>query len=352
MSRVYEALKKAQREGLWFNDTSQTHGDADTLEIPSLDRDCAVACEQATLHSSGTSTKGAEQSNQPPGVVGVQDSTRRDGRDFTIETELPEEAVPYPSVLSFGTKFLSRINDWWRLWLSDASTATGPRLIIHQELLARAAEQFQVLRANVESWVLEHNQHLLLVTSALPGEGKSFVALNLAVALSHAGWNVLLVDADLRAPSLHIPFNLVPLGGLLPYLEGRQEFSESITLTPQPGLKLMAAAGVTSLGSELLGGPRMRALIEQIRGLEPVPIVLFDSPATAVGTEVQLLSRLVDGALLVVSANATPRAAVTKALEFIKGVPMVTAVLNRFETSYSTLRHQRHYAKRNVDEQA
>jgi len=169
---------------------------------------------------------------------------------------------------SFGSRASGKGGRRWRFWKrKSANQGSGPRLIINQESYARAPEQFQLLRANVESWALEGNQRVILITSALPGEGKSFVAVNLAVSLSNASSNVLLVDADLRAPSLHFPFNLVPLNGLLPYLEGKAEFGESITATPERRLGLIAAGGVKLSGLEALAGSRMRALIGCARQL-------------------------------------------------------------------------------------
>jgi capsular exopolysaccharide synthesis family protein len=228
-----------------------------------------------------------------------------------------------------------------RFWQhrSRSNVANGPALIVHRQSQVRAGEQFQVLRANVESWALEHDQRVILVTSALPGEGKSFVALNLAAALSHAGSNVLLVDADLRAPSLHLPFNLLALNGLLPYLEGKVEFGESLSLTSLPGLRLIAAAGATLSGPEALGSLRMQALIACARELTPPHFLLIDTPAALVGPEAQILSKSVDGALVVVGANNTPRAAVARTLDQIKNVRRVSVVLNRFELPYSASRH-------------
>ena len=140
---------------------------------------------------------------------------------------------------------------------------------------------------------------------------------------------MLLVDADLRAPSLHLPFDLVPLSGLLPYLEGKAEFAESITATPERRLGLIAAGGVTLSGPEALASSRMRTLIERARQLQPPHIILIDAPAANAGAEAQILSKLVDGTLLVVGANMTPRAVVTRTIELIKGAPVLSAVLNR-----------------------
>jgi capsular exopolysaccharide synthesis family protein len=217
---------------------------------------------------------------------------------------------------------------------------------MNQESLSRASEQFQVLRSNLEGWSAEQGRAVILVTSALPGEGKSFVALNLAVALSDAGSNVLLVDADLRAPSLHLPFNLVPRSGLLPYLEGKAEFPDSVTPTSSPRLGLIAAAGVTLSGPEAFASSRMRALIQSTRELTPPHFVLIDTPAALAAPEAQILAKLADAALLVVGANNTPRAAITDTLELMKGVSKIMVVLNRFQPTYSAAKNLRYTAAR------
>jgi capsular exopolysaccharide synthesis family protein len=344
MSKVYEALKKAQREGRWRDERDQT------VAVERARRRLVVAAETEKVPESATEpTEIAEQSaaeertpevnsSLEPGDKRNQGLLNNGGRANDLYTDEDSHL--------FGAPISAKAGRRWRFWQAESDTqARGPRLIINQESFSRAAEQFQVLRANLESLALERDKRVILITSAWPGEGKSFVALNLAVALARAGSNVLLVDADLGSPSLHLPFNLVALSGLLPYLEGKAEFAESITATPEPRLGLIAAGGVTLSGPEALAGSRMRALIEYARQLQPPHMILLDAPATAAGAEAQILSKLVDGALLVVAANMTPRAAVTKALELIKGVPVLSAVLNRFEFSYSASRHIHYYGR-------
>jgi capsular exopolysaccharide synthesis family protein len=356
MSKVYEALKKAEREGRWRDDIPQTPAAVDGSCLPSKAVGSAAEAENIPASPVESSTEIPKQSTsaeeRTPAVSsslepaqGNQASTNgADADNIFTRQESPVS----------GTSISWRVGSRWRFWQRDpaAFEARGPALIIHQESLARAGEQFQVLRANLESWVLEHDKRVILITSAVPGEGKSFVALNLAAALSHAGSEVLLVDADLRAPALHLPFNLIPLTGLLPYLEGKAEFSDSITSTPSPRLRLMAAAGATLSGPEAFASSRMRVLIQRARELKPPHFVLIDSPAALAGPEAQILSKLVDGILLVVAANMTPRAVVTKTLELIKGVPVFSVVLNRFEFSYSASRHLHYYSKHKPDAEA
>jgi capsular exopolysaccharide synthesis family protein len=347
MSKIYEALKKAQREGRWHDDPGQTPGAAGDARLQPLDNASAAPAanvperpdeptetiehrgpgEQEETSSVSSSLEPPKQGSQGPAANGEA----ANGAFTTHDLNFPAEPVS------------SKNGRRWRFWSHEPQSLTrDPRLILNQESLARAAEQFQVLRTSLEAWASERDQRVILITSALPGEGKSFVAVNLAVALSRAGSDVLLIDTDLRAPSLHLPFNLVPLSGLLPYLEGKAEFAESITATPEPRLGLIAAGGVTLSAPEVLAGSRMRMLIDCARQLQPPHIILLDAPAVVAGAETQILSNLVDGILLVVAANMTPRALVNRTLELIKGVPVLSAVLNRFEYSYSASRHLYH----------
>jgi capsular exopolysaccharide synthesis family protein len=348
MSKVYEALKRAQREGRWHesSDDSQNPADSDQgAASRNLDSDADsengpldLAAEQEIRDSTSEASQSKSALSldpyRKPGYRLLGNGKPANGTNVDVGADFSDEAP--------GGK-LGRL---WRFWRNEWSTHEihSPALIVHQESLSRAGEQFQVLRANLESWASEHGKRVILITSALPGEGKSFVALNLAVALADAGSHVLLVDADLRAPSLHRAFNLVPLSGLLPYLEGKAEFAQSIQATSSPRLSLMAAAGVTLSAPEAFASSRMRALIEHARKLEPPNIVLIDAPAALAGPEAQILSKLVDAALVVVGANDTPRASVTKTLEMIKGVSAFSVVLNRFQLPYSASRNLRYRA--------
>lgn len=350
MSKVYEALKRAQREGRWHERADDPQDSADsnqeTLASRNLDshsdsenapldlaeerkvRDRAISeSEQSELADLGRRPRKPNHGPLRNGKPGI-------GANADGGADLSDDAP--------GGK-LGRL---WRFWQGESSVREmhGPALIVHQKSLSRASEQFQVLRANLESWATEHEKRVILIISALPGEGKSFVALNLAVALADAGSHVLLVDADLRAPSLHRAFNVVPLNGLLPYLEGKAEFAESIQPTSSPRLGLLAAAGVTLSAPEAFASSRMRALIEQARELKPPHFVLIDAPAALAGPEAQILSKLVDAALIVVGANDTPRASVTKTLEMMKGASIFSVVLNRFELPYSASRNLRYRA--------
>jgi capsular exopolysaccharide synthesis family protein len=238
----------------------------------------------------------------------------------------------------------------WRSWLgavrrfSQAGDGV-PVLIVGQERFAGPSAQFQVLRSNLEAWAAETDKRIVLITSPLPGEGRSFVAANLAVALARAGSFALLVDADLKSPSLDRAFGVSLSPGLLDYLEGTASFEQCLRQTTTPRLALVPSGGRARFPSEVLAHARLRQLLEKAESLEPRPYVLIDSTALLGAAQAEILAKVVDATLLVVAANRTAQSAVSEALEILKEaskeVPMIGVALNRFEPPYSIVRNLR-----------
>lgn len=211
-------------------------------------------------------------------------------------------------------------------WASD--------LLIGERVNGRAADEFQVLSTQVRRLAADRNLRVFAIASALAGEGKSFVTLNLAISLARTGRSVTLVDADLRTPALHKAFGLTPLHGLLGYLCEQTDYGDCVYKTPLAGLSLVPAGGSTAAGPELFASARMQQFIAAARTAS-TEYVLIDCPPLLAASETQILCRLVDSMLFVVSANQTARSAVSRALALIKGVEILGMVLNRFEPLYS-----------------
>jgi capsular exopolysaccharide synthesis family protein len=211
----------------------------------------------------------------------------------------------------------------------------GPALIAGNHRYRGANERFQVLSARIQALAAERDRHLFAVTSALAGEGKSFVALNLAASLAHSGARVLLIDADLRAPSLHWTLRLSPLQGLSSYLTERIDFDSIVQSTRLNGLMLIPAGEAASSAPELFACPRMRTLIAQARADYARDYVVIDCPAVLAAPETQIVARMADALVMVIAANRTPRHAVARALAHFSGCEIAGVVLNRFEPSYS-----------------
>ncbi|MCU0725881.1 MAG: CpsD/CapB family tyrosine-protein kinase, partial [Planctomycetes bacterium] len=179
--------------------------------------------------------------------------------------------------------------------------------------LSPITEQFRALRAAV---VALGRPRRLLVTSALPGEGKSVTALNLAVAFAEEGdKEVLVVDADLRKPSLHRLAGVEPRGGLSDVLNGTGRLGDFVTATGIRHLTLLPAGRPLSAGGH---GPGDRGLGELLLACaERYDLVILDGPPVLVAAEAAVLASIAEGTLFVVRLGMSPRALVRNAVAIL-----------------------------------
>lgn len=177
--------------------------------------------------------------------------------------------------------------------------------------------------------------NVVLVTSAIPGEGKTFTALNLALSIARErDRDVLLVDGDVAKPSLSLALGLRSKPGLTDLLvdEGL-DVADVVHPTNIEGLSLVAAGASRDNAPELLSSDRMRTVIEALSARVPSGIVIFDSPPVLATNEAQVLSRYAGQVLLVILSDSTEQRMVTEALGLIDRNRPVNAVLNRVEPS-------------------
>ncbi|HXE81569.1 MAG TPA: AAA family ATPase [Vicinamibacterales bacterium] len=194
----------------------------------------------------------------------------------------------------------------------------------HQPVLNEA---FAALRASVLLRDGDHTPRVMLITSAYTEEGKTTVAVNLALSLARLNTRVLLIDANMRFPCVHEALGLHDNdGGLVRYLTGESDWRSSIQPAPQADLDVMTARVPGESPADLLSLPRMRTLLAD--AAREYDFVLVDSPALLVNpADVQSLASMSDGVLLVVRQGSTPRDAVMLAMTQLGHVDGV--VLNR-----------------------
>jgi capsular exopolysaccharide synthesis family protein len=228
---------------------------------------------------------------------------------------------------------------WWRPFFGSSQLKrSDPALIVGDDAFAEVVGEFVILATRVRQASVEHGKRVILITSAVAGEGRSFVALNLAAILADANTPVVLVEADLRNPVLHRSLQVGPSLGLLAYLTKGAELTDCLYPTRLPGLKLLPAGGVAGFAPGVFASSRTRVCIDAIRALDSQPYILIDAPPVLAAPEVQILASVSDTLMMVVAANSTPRSALLKALETIKDTPLFGVVLNRFEMPFSAAR--------------
>jgi protein-tyrosine kinase len=172
---------------------------------------------------------------------------------------------------------------------------------------------------------------LIMVASALPGDGKTFTSINLALSLAaEKDITVLLVDADVAKPHVSSMFGVANDKGLLDALRDEQIDIESVVLrTDVKGLEFLPAGRAPESATELLASGRMQTILEQLITRDPNRIVLFDSPPLLLTSESRVLCSFVGQAVLVISAGSTPQQAVFDAIAHIGEGKFVGLVLNQ-----------------------
>jgi len=183
----------------------------------------------------------------------------------------------------------------------DGDTVDGPRLFASLPNATREVEAYRTARAAL-NFASEGRPSSFVVTSALPGEGKSTTSANLAVALSQAGQKTLLIDADLRRPTLHKYFGLPNNVGLRSILEGSSEANDVMTVTGYGDMLALIGAGSPSpYPSELLSSGRLASLIAAAK--EVFDVVIVDTPPLFLVADAALVAPAVDGIVLSVTSG-------------------------------------------------
>ena len=190
-------------------------------------------------------------------------------------------------------------------------------------------EAFRVLRASMADVSPDQPAHLLAVTSALPGEGKSTTTAHLALSLAREGRRVLVVDCDLRAPRQQHLWQVASNGGLTAVLEGRSALADVVQESGVEGLSVMVAGDPPPDPGRLVESLKLRQLLlEAAKGWDAVVV---DTPSILLVDDARVVCRVVDQVLVVVQAHATPRSALLEAAARLAsaGVKSVGSVLNR-----------------------
>jgi succinoglycan biosynthesis transport protein ExoP len=216
--------------------------------------------------------------------------------------------------------------------------SSGPRveLLAHVQPKSQISEAFRALRTSLLLSQADHPPQVILVTSALPREGKTTAAVNLAVTLAQLGDRTLLMDSDLRKPGIRRALNMT-IGkeiGLSSYLAGVSTLDEVVIAHPTiNNLEALTTGPIPPSPADLLSSHRMREAIVELR--RRFKFIVIDSPPIMAATDAVILSSLTDGVLLVVRSGETPKEAFTRTRDLLAAVKsrLLGVVLNAVDSS-------------------
>jgi protein-tyrosine kinase len=283
MSRIHEALQQAQRE---LHPELPQDDSLEILNAPILETHLEE--EPSPIRTSANGLEAAVQRTADAG-----------DRSYSIA------AVP-------------------RTWRPDRS-----RLLFLDtgEIPPAGVEQLRTLRSRLYQVRSNRPLKLILMASAMPSEGKSFMAANLAHSfVQQAGRRCLVIDADLRRATLHQYFGAPASPGLTDYLRGQATMEEIIQQGQIPGLSLITAGAVTNEAAELIGSPRLRELLQACA--PQFDWVVIDSPPALAVSDSSRIADLCDGVVLVVRAGQTSYEAARKARAEFRDGSVLGLVLN------------------------
>ena len=199
-------------------------------------------------------------------------------------------------------------------------------LVAQQDPKSPISEVFRTLRTNIQFMTTKGKLKSILITSTLPGEGKSWTASNLAVTFAQAGKKVILVDADMRKGRIYSIFGVLPRPGLSNYLSGvdwddgeaSENLRDYIQETEVENLYVISAGNVPPNPSELLISDQMAILMEKLK--ETFDIIIFDGTPSQLVTDSLILTRIVDSTVIVTASKETKKEDLKRVIKNIKNV--------------------------------
>lgn len=208
--------------------------------------------------------------------------------------------------------------------------AGSHHLALVEDSTSHVSEAYRTLRTSIQFLSIDEPKHVIGVTSPGPDEGKSTTVANLAISFARAGQRVIVVSCDLRRPRLHVFFGVDNSVGFTSVLAGQSPLAEAMKPMPdEPGIKVLTSGPVPPNPAELLSLDRVREIVDALS--DNCDVVLLDCPPVLPVTDTLLISRLVDGMMVVGSARTTSKRDLRRCVELLEQVtaPMMGLILNR-----------------------
>ena len=293
MSRIHEALKKAEQE------------------------------------------RATSQSQHPAAIVPAEPPRHSTVRMPSAAVAVPENRLPNPAIPPPPPDGSLRFDDL-RLHCARPAWHVDPdvNVFINSEGSGRGAEQFRTLRSRLYQIRSAQPLSVVLVTSSVPAEGKTFVTSNLAQSIvRQPDRHALIIDGDMRCPRLHQALGAPQTPGLTDYLRGDADEMSVIQSGAEGNLFFIGGGTKVSNPSELLSNGRLNVLLKRVA--HAFDWVLIDAPPCLPVADATVIADSCDGILFVVRAGSTPGAVAQRAFQELKGRNILGVVLNAVEDSHA-----------------
>lgn len=205
----------------------------------------------------------------------------------------------------------------------------NPKLFVQADPKSPVSEIFRALRTNITFASFDREIKTILLTSAGPNEGKSTVSANLAITLSRAGSRVLLMEGDLRNPTVHRIMGIQSSSGLTNMLLGKEDYRQFVNHSEIKNLDIITSGPKPPNPAELLGSARMKSLLDELK--KDYDYILIDAPPVVVVTDAALLASICDGSILVISSGEAVIDGAVKARDLLLNVKanIIGTILNK-----------------------
>ena len=330
MGKIYDALKRAEKEAQGILNKNQLSDSASSVKQ-----------DDSTLRENPVAPDEKHPSKESSITGKVSPETTK-GSDLKLVSANLAQGLVTKSPRSFAFQNI--------LTGKNKSKPKGNERYLPTiyEPHAVATEQYRILRSRIIGFCEQHNIRTLLVTSSMPGEGKSTVASNLAVSIANGiNDHALLIDSDLRKPTIHSSFSLKNNFGLSNYLSGNIPLSQTLHKSTIEKLSIIPAGTGVHNPSELLSSKKMIELIHEMKSRYEDRYIIFDSTPVQQTPEPVALSKHTEGIIFVVRSGATNRDLVKRSIASLDKNKIIGIVFNMVQDYIKTNYYNYYYSQKN-----
>ena len=329
MGKIYDALKRAEKEAQGIINKNLLSDTASSVNP----NDSTVGEYLAASDNKHLQKESGITEHVSPETKKVSDLKLVSGNLAQGSIAKEQRGFSFQNILTRKNKFNTKANQRYLPTINDPHSV--------------ATEQYRILRSRIIGFCEQHNIRTLLVTSSIPGEGKSTVASNLAVSIANGiNDHALLIDSDLRKPTIHNSFSLNNNVGLSTYLSRNIPLTQILHKSPIEKLTILPAGTGVHNPSELLSSRKMIELIHEIKNRYDDRYIIFDSTPIQQTPEPVALSKHIDGIIFVVRAGVTNRELVKRSVASLDKNKIIGLVFNMVQDRIKSNYYNYYYSQK------